>query len=192
MGAMMIRPFLLIAAFSALASCGTQNSNSITGCRSAMSVGEDHPRSCANVIDQPSNKTYGEPESLEWHLDDRNTTVNRVEYYKEKYCDIPLPTVKGMNDEEMNQEYAQWRKDRWACAKKKHNEKVDYWNAYLDGQRDAQNAAEQQNGLDWLDKWQKDYNDKLDSIVKDHNERIEKNRNEARDRYLDQLLNNGY
>ena len=189
---MMIRPFLLIAAFSALASCGTQNSNSITGCRSAMSVGEDHPRSCANVIDQPSNKTYGEPESLEWHLDDRNTTVNRVEYYKEKYCKTSKPDTTSMNQKQQAKVLSKWRNDRWACAKKKHNEKVEYWNAYLDGQRDAQNAANNQNGLDWLDKWQKDYNDKLDSIVKDHNERIEKNRNEARDRYLDQLLNNGY
>lgn len=192
MGTMMIRPILLIAAFLALASCGTQNSSNITGFRSADSGEEDTPGSCANVIDQPNLKTFGEPESLEWFRDKRNTKVKRTLYFLNKYCQTPMPEFIKNQDISRREQLRKWRKDRYDCAKKKHEQKRQYWLAYLKGQKDAQDAANQQNGLDWLDKWQKDYNDKLDGIVKDHNERIEKNRNEARDRYLDQLLNNGY
>ena len=141
-----------------------------------------------NVIDQPKLKTFGEPETFKWFVDERNSRLNRIRYYQKKYCQSPQPNTTSMDQKSRAKVLSKWRNDKWNCAKKKHDRKLRYWVAYLDGQQDANN----QNGLDWLDKWQKDYNDKLDSIVKDHNERIEKNRNEARDRYLDQLLNNGY
>ena len=148
-----------------LAACGSepvskQPSIAADNRQSCVSVGRnpDHPNSCAKVIDQPFEGTAGEPESIEWFINKRNTKVNRISHFK-KYCKTPQPNTSNMDQKQRAKALSKWRNDRWDCAKKKHYEKMKYWVAYLEGQEAAAKASE-----DWLSDWYNDYRDAIQSV----------------------------
>jgi hypothetical protein len=99
-----------------------------------------------------------EPESLDWFIDDELTNDDRISHFQ-KYCEPEPPDTTGMNESSRGQLLWGWRRDRWKCAKRKHNEKLRYWIAYVEGQNSVANASE-----DWLTNWQRSYQDGIRSI----------------------------
>ena len=159
---------LLLAAISllVLAACGSEPvskkpSIAANSAQSCVSVGRNpnHPNSCAKVIDQPFEGTIGEPESIKWFLNKKNTKVNRISHFK-KYCKTPQPDTTNMDQKRRAKVLTKWRNDRWDCAKKKHNEKIQYWVAYLEGK----DAALKEVSGDWLTNWGNKYRAEIDKI----------------------------
>ena len=159
---------VLLAAISlfVLVACGSEPvskkpsiaANSRKGCITA-GLNPDHPSSCAKTIDQPFTGTIGEPESIKWFLDKDNSKINRIAHFK-KYCKTQQPDTTNMDQKRRAKVLSKWRNDGWDCAKNKHNEKVRYWVAYLEGKE----AALKEVSGDWLTNWGNKYRAEIDKI----------------------------